>query len=117
MAEPTDRNTPNPDMVTKLPLPSKPKLRPCPDTTSDPRVTFAPTDWNETSMFDVPAAPVSSWKLLAVRVTKLPSLTDSVLTAIWKESATPCENVTPIRNAWPGSVPVAVGVAPAACGV
>ena len=69
VADPTERNTPKPWSVTKVPSPRNPKLRASPPITREAMDTRAPTDWNEIIRLVVPAAPVSSRKSRALSVT------------------------------------------------
>ncbi len=69
VAEPTDKKTPKPDSALKPPLPVNAKLRPSPAITREPIDTWAPTEPKLTIRLSVPAAPVSSLKSRADRVT------------------------------------------------
>ena len=105
VADPMPRTTPKPVLALNPPSPVIAKLRPSPVRLSPATVTRAPTDVNETISCDVPAAPVSSRKLTAVRVTKVPSRISRVSTTSWKASTLPSVKVSVARNASSSRLP------------
>ena len=88
VAEPTPRKTPKPGLVLNVPSPSEREVARLAAQLEAPILTFAPTDWNETSPRSRPA-PVLRKKSRAVSVTKLESLISSVSTLNLNASTSP----------------------------
>ena len=72
VAEPTPIATPKPGLVTKVPSPRKAKLRPSPDSTSEPIFTSAPTA-TKLSSSSLSAAPVFRIRSVEVSVRNGPT--------------------------------------------